>query len=837
LLRGGGRYVSDLIAKSGALRVKVMRSPHAHARLRAVDGTAARAMPGVVAVLTAGDLAGVGDLPCEWQPPGMIAVPLHPILARGRVRYVGEPIAAVAAETAHAADEALAAVAVTYEVLSAVADQEAATGDGAPRIHDAAAGNVCFRYRRTAGNVERAFAEAHVVVRRRLTNNRVAPAPLEGRAVLSDFDTASGRLVHYTSSQLPHSHARSLGACLGLPLQKLRLIAPDIGGGFGAKLCFYAEDVICAVLTMRTGRPCGWLEGRGESFLATTHGRDQIQYAEIAGSRNGRITGLRCRLLADIGAYAIGMGPGVPAINTGMAVTGPYNIPNVETEVVGVFTNRTPTGPYRGAGHPEASFLIERMVDELARELAMDPADVRRVNFVAPSAMPHRVPTGWTLDSGDYAANLGAALELSGYAELRKRQTQMRSEGRYLGIGLATFSESSGVGPSIGMGPVGFRRSGHESARVVAHADGRATVFSGGQSTGQGHATSLAQVAADVLGIAPDSVEVVQGDTQTVPFGTGTFNSRTMAIGGTAVYEAARKVLDKARRIAAHKLQTRPGDLTYQGGVFMLARNAGIGARAAHFGKKVQEGVVRAVFKRRVGMELPARKRDAMTITFADVAREAHLGHDLPLGMVPGLDETCFFDPVDMPFAYGTHIAVVEVDVETGQVALLHHVVVDDCGRIINPLLVEGQVHGGAAQGVGQALMEGMVHAANGAPMVHGFGEYAMPRAADLPSFETGHTEVPTKLNPLGAKGVGEGATIGATPAVVNAVLDALAPLGVAEVSLPMTPMRVWQAIEQARERRRDLTLAKVAEATRLKSSDAGTSTPVRPGGRGGKNA
>src|SRR5262245_17757445 len=827
LLRGGSRYVSDLIATSDALRVKVLRSPHAHSRILAVDATAARSMPGVVAVLTAADLAGVGDLPCEWQPPGMLAVPLHPVLARERTRYVGEPIAAVAAETAHAAEDALAAIAVTYEVLPAVADQEAAIMASAAQLHDTLPTNIGYQFRRVGGDVDRAFAEADVIVRRRLTNNRVAPAPLEGRVVLSAFDAVSGRLVHHTSSQLPHAHARSLGACLGLPLQKLRLVAPDIGGGFGAKLCFYAEDVICALLSIRSGRPCAWAEGRGESFLATTHGRDQVQYAEIAARRDGRIIGLRTRLLADIGAYAIGMGPGVPAINTGFSVSGPYHIPNVATEVVGVFTNRTPTGPYRGAGHPEATFLLERMVDELARELSMDPAEVRRMNFVSPSAMPHRIPTGWTLDSGDYAANLDAALELADYREWRARQARLRAEGRYLGIGLATFSESSGAGPSIGMGSVGFRRAGHESARVVVHADGHATVFSGAMSTGQGHATSLAQVAADVLGLTPDEVEVVQGDTEVVPFGTGTFNSRSMAIGGTAVYEAARQVLDKARKIAAHKLQRRPEDLTFADGVFRPSGGLGVMAAAAHVGKQVEDRVVHVVFRRRTGMDLPPFDREAGIITFADVAREAHLGHDLPIGMTPGLDQTYFFDPVDMPFAYGTHIAMVEVDPETGQVALLRHVVVDDGGRIINPLLVEGQVHGGAAQGIGQALMEAMVHGAGAEPMVAGFGEYAMPRAADLPAFETGHTEVPTTLNPLGAKGVGEGATIGATPAVVNAVLDALAPLGVSDIPMPMTPMRVWRAIERVREGGDGPAATAVTEGSAQACADAGGAMEV----------
>src|SRR5262249_47896373 len=675
LLRGGSRYVSDLIATSSALRVKVLRSPYAHAHLLAVDTTNARSIRGVVDVLTARELTNIGDLPCDWLAPGMVVVPQHPILARDRVRYVGGPVAAVAAETAYAAEAALAAIAVDYEQLPAVAEQEAAIDERAPRLHDAVPGNIAFRFRRTGGHIERAFAEADCVIRRRLTNNRVTAAPLEGRAVLSSFDNRSNHLTHYTSSQLPHTHARSLADCLDFPLHKLRLVAPDIGGGFGAKLGFYAEDVLCALLAIRTGRPCAWREGRRESFLATTHGRDQIQYVELAARRDGRIVGLRTRLVADIGAYALGMGPGVPAINTGVSVTGPYRIPHVDTEVIGVYTNRTPTGPYRGAGHPEATFLIERMVDELARELTLDPAAVRRANFVPPSAMPHRLPTGLTLDSGDYAATLDAALALADYAAWRQRQVRLRGEGRYLGIGLATFAESSGAGPSMAMGAVGFRRAGHESARVVVHADGHATVFCGAQSTGQGHATSLAQGAASVLGLALDDITVVEGDTQAVPFGTGTFNSRSMAIGGSAVYEAARTVLDKARRIAAYQLHRRPGDLRYENGVFCVATHPGVTASIAHIAKKAGQMGVRVVFKRRSGFELPVPEHRAAAVTFVEVAHAAHLGHDLPLGMAPGLEATHVFDPKDMLFDYGAHVAVVEVDAETGHVALLRHVV------------------------------------------------------------------------------------------------------------------------------------------------------------------
>jgi aerobic carbon-monoxide dehydrogenase large subunit len=418
---------------------------------------------------------------------------------------------------------------------------------------------------------------------------------------------------------------------------------------------------------------------------------------------------------------------------------------------------------------------------------------------VSSSAMPHRLPTGFTLDSGDYAANLDAVLALAGYAELRKRQARLRAEGRYLGIGLATFSASSAASPSIAMGAIGFAMTGHEVARVVVHADGRATVFCGAQSTGQGHATSLAQIAATVLGIPPNDIEVVEGDTQAVPLGTGTFNSRSMAVGGSAVYEAARRIMQKARRIAAYKLERRTRDLSYEDGVFRPRVHAGATATIAHAIKGVVQKVVPLVFKRRSGFELPTMQRSADAVTFAEVAREAHLGHDLPLGMTPGLDETYFFDPKDVVFDYGAHVAVVEVDAETGHVALLRHVVVDDCGRVINPLLVEGQVHGGAAQGIGQALMEAVVHGGNGEPLIGGFNEYAMPRASDLPLFETGRTEVRTPINPLGARGVGEGATIGATPAVINAVLDALAPLGVTDIAMPLTPMRVWRAISAAR--------------------------------------
>lgn len=800
-LRGGGRYVSDFIARRAddALHVAVLRSPHARGRIVSIEARDVRTSPGVAAVLTGDDLDGISDLPCDWVPPGMDAVVTHPILARGAVHYVGQPVAAVAAPTRAEALDALDALRVSYEPLSALVDQEAALSDDAPQIHIGAAHNRAFYLRRRGGDPDRAFADAEVVVSRRLVNNRLAPAAMETRAVLSAYDPTAGSLLHHTASQLPHVHARALATCLGFPLHKLRLVAPDIGGGFGGKLAFYAEDVICALLSLRTGRPCAWVEGRGESFVATTHGRDHVQYAKLAARRDGTILGLRARLVADLGAFAVGMGPGIIALNAGASVTGPYRIAHVAETIEGVYTNRTPTGPYRGAGHPEATYLIERMVEALAVELGRDPADLRRQNLVPASAMPYRLPVGMTLDTGDYAANLDRALEVAGYAGLREEQRRARAEGRCFGVGVAMFSENCGAAPSVAMGAIGFRRAGHESARVVVHADGRATVFSGGQSQGQGHATSLAQIAAAALGITPEDVEIVQGDTQAVPFGTGTYNSRTVAVGGSAVHEAAAKVFDKVRRIAAYKLRCRPGDLAYAGGRFSVAPTAGVGALLAHLAKKVEDQVKRAVFKRRSGLTTLVMERDASSVSFQDAAREAHLAHDLPLGMKPGLDATAFFDPKSMPFAYGSHVAAVEVDPETGQVALLGYTVVDDCGRIINPLLARGQVHGGLAQGIGQALMERVTYGEDGRPIQGGFDGYAVPRATDLPRFQTAHTQVPATDNPLGVKGVGEGATIGAPPTMVHAVLDALAPLGVTDLDMPLTPMAVWRAVEAAR--------------------------------------
>lgn len=799
LLRGGGRYVSDIIALSNALHVAVLRSPHAHAQMSLVDTSAARMMAGVVAVLTGADMEGIGDVPCDWAPLTMTAEVTHPILARDTVHYAGQPVAAVAASTAEQALDAAEAIVVTYAALAATTDQERALEPSAPRIHAKAEGNLGFRMPRSHGDIEKAFKDAERVISRRLVNNRLIPSPMETRAALSDFDPKAQTLLHHTTSQLPHLHARSLARCIGMPLHKLRLIVPDVGGGFGAKLTFYPEDVICALLSQRTGRPCGWIEGRTESFTATTHGRDHVHHAEIAATRDGVILGLKVRIVADLGAYAVGMGPGIIAINTGASITGPYRIENVSETIEAVYTNRTPTGPYRGAGHPEATYLIERMIDALASDLGIDPAELRRRNLVPASGLPYRLPLGLVLDSGDYTANLTKAMEISDYHGLRERQRTARAEGRCMGVGVITFSESSGVGQSIAMGPIGMRRAGHESARVVVHPDGKVSAFSGAQSQGQGHATSLAQIAAGALGLDPEDISIIQGDTQAVPFGTGTFNSRTMSVGGSAIHLAAIKVLAKIKAVAAHKLQCRVDDLVYADGRFSVSGHAGPVASIARVAKQAEDKVTEIVFKHKSGIRSFRRERDAVSYTFADIANEAHLGHDVPLGLPPGLDEMVFYDPKEMSFAYGSHVASVEVDLETGHVGLLGYWSVDDCGRIINPLLARGQVHGGLAQGIGQALMEGVAFGSDGVMTQSGFEGYAMPRAMDLPHFQTSHTEVPAKGNPLGARGIGEGATIAAPPVIVNAVLDAVAHLGVTHIDMPLTPMTVWRAIEAAR--------------------------------------
>lgn len=801
MVRGLGRYVGDIAGKTDALTMVVLRSAHGFATIKSIDTRSAKAVPGVVAIYTATDIEDLGALPCDWVPPTMTQVPQHPILAKKTVRYVGQPVAVVLAENRHSAIDALESITVDYDVRKPVVGQELAYRNKETQLHSNIEGNIAYHYNRTNGDVDEVLKSADIVLKRRYYNNRITAATLEGRAVLSEFDEITGHILHHTSSQLPHVHGRALAKCLGFPLHKLRLVSPDVGGGFGAKLGFYAEDVLCAHAAITLKRSVRWIEGRDENFAATTHGRDHMQYVELSATKEGKILGLKVKLVADIGAYAMGMGPGIPAINGGLSLSGPYKIPNADFTVQGVYTNRMPTGPYRGAGHPEASYVLERVMTELATELGLDPRSVRKLNFITPAEMPYRIPTGFGLDSGDFAANLDKASTMAGFDSFADEKKKARANGRYIGHGIAFYTEMSGAAPTLGMFAAGFDRSGHESGRVMMHPDGKVTVYSGSHSQGQGHQTSFAQIAADTLQISFEDIDVVQGDTAAVPFGTGTYNSRSMAVGGTAIHLAARKIIKKATQIAAHKLQCRLEDVDYVEGVFSIKPGSGIKRAMGEKVIQVKAGLRRKIFKKMVRIDLPELKRpDNMTeISLAEVAREAYIGHDLPFKMPHGLDETVFFDPKGMPTAFGTHISVVEVDIETGQIKLLRHLALDDCGNIINPKLAEGQIHGGLAQGIGQALMEQLVYNENGDLSTDGFDSYAMPRASDFPDFETGFTVTPTKFNPLGVRGVGESGTIGAPPAVVNAVMDALSEFDIENIDMPMTPSKVWAAVRDTR--------------------------------------
>ena len=769
LIMGRGTYTDD-IRLPGMVHVAFVRSPHAHARIVRIDASRAWAVPGVVAVWTAADLAGLGPLSTAWLiPDAQLKTVTRPLLARDRVRFVGEPVAMVVAEDRYAAFDAAERVEVEYEVLPAVVDQEQAIRPGAPVLHDEAPGNIAFHWK--AGNAEatqQAIAEAErspdgVVVRQRLRNHRLIPTAMETRAAVAQFHPGTGELTVWMTSQNPHIHRFAFSALLGVPEHKLRVVAPEVGGGFGSKIAVYPEEVLVAHAARRLGRPVKWSELRRENYLATTHGRDHVQEVVLAGRRDGTLTAIYVKAIANLGAYLSTAAPGVPTILFGPIVTGPYHIPHASVEVVGVLTNTTPVDAYRGAGRPEATYLMERMVDLFAREIGLDPAEVRRRNFVARDAFPYTNAMGLQYDSGDYSRALERALELAGYQQLRQSQQEARRQGRYIGIGLSSYVEVCGLGPSQAAGALGFQGGLWESALVRVHPTGRVSVYVGTSPHGQGEETTFAQVVAEELGLSVEDVDVVHGDTATTPMGWGTYGSRTTPVGGAAVALAARRVVEKARRIAAHLLEAAEQDVVFEGGRFFV--------RGA-----------------------PERAR-----TFQEVALQAHLAWNLPQGVEPSLEASAFYDPSNFVFPFGTHVCVVEVDVETGEVKLLKYVAVDDCGRVINPLLVDGQVHGGVVQGIGQALWEYAHYDSSGQLVTGSLLDYALPRASQLPELVTDRTETPSPHNPLGVKGIGETGTIAATPAVVNAVCDALAPFGVRHLDMPLWPQRVREAVERAK--------------------------------------
>lgn len=756
LIQGISHYTDDL-KLHGMLHCVFVRSPHGHARITGINTDAARQAPGVAAVITSGDLADLGPVPCAGALPDL-KVPVHPALARGRVRYVGEPVAAVVAEDAYLARDAADLVEVDYDPLPAVVDMEKALEKGSPLVHDEFKTNLAFTHAMKNGDVEGAFSSADVIVKERLVNQRLAPIPMEGRAVLAEYKPGENVMTLWSATQIPHLLKTQVAVMLGMPETSVRVIAPEVGGGFGSKLNVYREEAAVPWLARKLGRPVKWTEGRRENLAATIHGRDQIDYVEMALKKDGTILGLRARILADLGAYHQLLSPIIPTL-TVLLITGCYKIPAVECTVQGVFTNKMATDAYRGAGRPEATYIIERMLDVAARELKVDPAQLRSKNFPKPSEFPYATSTGVIYDSANYQNSLKKALRIAGYDKLRARQKAGWKNGRYFGIGLSTYVEICAMGPSSAM-PAG----GWESCTVRVEPTAMVTVLTGASPHGQGQETTFAQIAADELGITPEAVNVVHGDTAVVPYGIGTFGSRATAVGGTAMYFALQKVKAKMSTLAAHLLGTKPGNIVWSGG--------------------------------RIGA-----KGTKKSLAFGEVVGAAYVAKNMPPGFEPGLEGTHFFEPSNFTFPFGAHVVSVEVDPQTGEIKMEKYVAVDDCGNVINPLLVEGQVHGGIVQAMGQALWEEVVYNEDGQLVTGSLMDYAIPKAEQIPELVLERTVTPSPVNPMGVKGVGEAGTIGATPAIVNAVCDALAPFGIRHIDMPLKAERVWSAIRQSQKK------------------------------------
>ena len=761
LITGRGSYVDDMIVP-GMVYMALVRSPVAHAKISSIDTSGAKSAPGVLAVLTGEDLNVGAPLPMVWVPPGVeVKTPEHWPLARGEVNHVGDPVAVVVGDDKYGVIDAAEQVIVDYDELPAVVDPEKALEDGAPLVHEDLGTNKTHEWALGGGDIDAAMAEADTVVERRIVNHRTAGAAIEPRGCIADWRADAVTL--WTSTQIPHLVRLFLAGELGVSEEKIRVVAPEVGGGFGSKLNHYAEEVLGCYLSRQLGRPVKWLETRSENLATTTHGRDLIGYAKMGFKSDGTITGLHTKLVADLGAYYQLLTPFIPCF-AAFVMSGCYRIPAVQTDIVGVFTNKFATDAVRGAGRPEATHLIEIMIEQGAAELGLDPIEVRRKNFIPKEDFPAEVAVGVVYDSGDYHKTLDRLLQHVDVAAFRKEQEELRAKGIHRGIGFSTYVEICGLAPSRVVGPsgVGIQGGFWESAIVRVHPSGAATIYTGASPHGQGHETGFAQIVAEKLGIEPEQVEVIHGDTDAGPFGMGTYGSRTLSVGGESAARAAMKVQEKAKRYAAHMLEAAPEDIELADGKYQVRGSPDKG------------------------------------VTLADIALTAYVPEDIPEGMEPGLEDTAFYDPDNFVWPFGAHAAVVDVDAETGKVEVVRYVAVDDCGRAINPLLIEGQVHGGVAHAIGQALFEQVVYDANGQLLTGTFVDYALPTAAELPSFETDRTETPSPVNQLGVKGVGEAGTIAASPTIVNAVVDALRPLGVTYLDMPLTPMRVWQAIQAA---------------------------------------
>jgi len=764
LITGRATYVDDMVLP-GMLHAAIVRSPEAHARIASIDVSAAAERPGIEAVFTGADLDGVAaPCPMVWAPPGVeVHVPDHWPLAKGKVGYVGQAVAVVLGDDKYAVVDAAEQVLVDYEPLPVVVDPEAALRDDAPVIHDQFGTNKVFEWSLAGGDLDAAFAEADVVMERRVVNHRTAGAAIEPRGALAEW--REGRLTLRSSTQIPHIARVILSIQLGLSEERIRVIAPEVGGGFGSKLQVYGEEVLVAWCARRTGRPVKWTATRSDDMATTHHGRDQIDYVRIGATREGRLTGIHARVIQDCGAYHLIEGPVIPTF-TSCVISGVYDFAAVRTDVIGVFTNKFTTDAIRGAGRPEATHLIEVCIDQLADELGIDRLELRRRNFIRD--FPNERPHGFVYDSGDYDGTLDRCLELLDLDGFRREQEELRNDPVhpvYRGVGFSTYVEICGLGPSRALGPDGWGMQGgyFESAQVRVLPTGSVMVYTGTSPHGQGLETSFAQIVADRLGLAPDAVEVIHGDTDSGPFGKDTYGSRSLSVGGEAIARAAQKVQEKAKRIVAHKLEAAPEDIEVSDGAFRV------------------------------------KGSPEQAMSLAEVATEAYIPADLPDGMEAGLDELSFYDPDNFVWPFGAHACVTEVDPETGRVEIVRWIAVDDCGPAINPKLIDGQVHGGAVHAIGQALYERIAYDDDGQLVTGTFVDYGLPTAAEVPSFETARTETPSPTNSLGVKGVGEAATIAATPAIVNSVIDALRPLGVTYLDMPLTPERVWDAIQEAR--------------------------------------
>jgi carbon-monoxide dehydrogenase large subunit len=756
LITGQGKYTDDVQLRNMAY-LAILRSPHAHAHIRRVDATRALQHPDVLAVAIGQQI----NQQCQTPFPLFAPLPEMKVkdrwpMATDKVTFVGELVAAVVARSREAARDALELIQVDYAPLPAIVDLEKGTQPGSPLVHDELGTNLCYEATASAGDPNQAFIEADGVVSARMEQPRLIPNPMEPRAVVASYERSTGNMNLWVTTQNPHIERSIVAGILGFPENKLRVVAIDVGGGFGCKINTYPESIVACILSRQLGRPVKWTEERYENFISTSHGRGQVQYVEAAYKNDGTLLGMRLRIYADLGAYCQVLSHAIPTLTPSMA-PGVYRLQNLAWTTYGVYTNKVPYDAYRGAGRPEGAYIIERVMDLVARELNMDPVEVRRRNFIPKEAFPYNTPTGMQYDSGDYEAALSKALQIAGYDQLREEQQRLRQQGEFMGIGVTTTTEICGFGPAASLGGLG----GFESGLVRIDSMGKVTVLTGSSPHGQGEETSFAQIVAEQLQVPFEDVEVIHGDTSIVPRGVGTFGSRSLVVGGTAIINASHQVKEKATQIAAALLKIEPQHVVLEGGVFLVE-------------------------------DIPGRH-----VTWADVGKEAYDARNLPPEVERGLEATSFWEPPNLTFPFSAHVAVVHIDRDTGVVKLTKYVSVDDCGTVINPMLVEGQVHGGIAQGVGQALLEEAVWDENGQLITGSYMDYAMPLAEEFPMFTLDRTVTPSPHNPMGAKGIGEMATIASTPTIVSAVTDALAHLGVTHIDIPLKSEKVWRILKE----------------------------------------